>query len=108
MPAPTNAFKAALRTDEILVGTWLGFADSYVAEAAATADFDWFLIDGEHAPNDIPTILSQIAVVQGAGRNAVVRLPIGEGWMVKIRLSVPDQLAELMNSDVYAEHCASE
>ena len=44
MPAPTNAFKAALRTDEILVGTWLGFADSYVAEAAATADFDWFLI----------------------------------------------------------------
>ena len=34
--------------------------------------------------------------------------PYGEGWMVKIRLSVPDQLAELMNADIYAEHCASE
>jgi len=34
--------------------------------------------------------------------------PYGDGWMIKIRLSVPDQLAELMNADVYAEHCASE
>lgn len=34
--------------------------------------------------------------------------PYGEGWMVKIRLTVPDQLAELMNADIYAEHCASE
>jgi glycine cleavage system H protein len=34
--------------------------------------------------------------------------PYGEGWMVKIRLSVPDQLSELMNADIYAEHCASE
>jgi 4-hydroxy-2-oxoheptanedioate aldolase len=40
MPAPTNAFKAALRTEEVQVGTWLGFADAYIAEAAATADFD--------------------------------------------------------------------
>ena len=88
MPAPTNAFKAALRTGEVQVGTWLGFADAYIAEAAATADFDWFLIDGEHAPNDIPSILSQVAVVQGAGRNAVVRLPIGESWMVKQALDL--------------------
>ena len=34
--------------------------------------------------------------------------PYGAGWMVKIRLSAPDQLSELMNADVYAEHCASE
>ena len=34
--------------------------------------------------------------------------PYGEGWMVKIRLSVPDQLSELMNPDIYAEHCASQ
>lgn len=88
MPAPVNAFKAALRTDEVQVGTWLGFADAYVAEAAATADFDWFLIDGEHAPNDIPSILPQVSAVQGAGRNAVVRLPIGETWMVKQALDL--------------------
>ena len=26
--------------------------------------------------------------------------PYGEGWMVKIRLTVPDQLSELMNADI--------
>ncbi|MGB1156640.1 MAG: HpcH/HpaI aldolase family protein [Alphaproteobacteria bacterium] len=88
MPAPKNVFKEALRSGEPQLGTWLGFADAYVAEAAATADFDWFLIDGEHAPNDIPSILPQISAVQGAGRNAVVRLPIGEGWMIKQALDL--------------------
>ena len=34
--------------------------------------------------------------------------PYGAGWMVKIRLSAPDQLSELMNAEIYAEHCASE
>ena len=34
--------------------------------------------------------------------------PYGAGWMVRIRLNVPDELAELMNNDVYAEHCAAE
>jgi glycine cleavage system H protein len=34
--------------------------------------------------------------------------PYEAGWMVKIRLTVPDQLAELMNADVYGEHCESE
>ena len=101
MPAPTNAFKAALRTDDVQVGTWLGFADAYVAEAAATADFDWFLIDGEHAPNDIPTILSQVAVVQGAGRNAVVRLPIGESWMVKQALDLGVQTLLMPMVDMF-------
>ena len=34
--------------------------------------------------------------------------PYEAGWMVKIRFTVPDQLAELMNADVYGEHCESE
>ena len=89
MPAPTNAFKAALRTDDVQVGTWLGFADAYVAEAAATADFDWFLIDGEHAPNDIPSIL--LAGGRRAGRGAERRGPLARSaraWMVKQALDL--------------------
>ena len=34
--------------------------DAYVAEITATAGFDWVLIDGEHAPNDLRSILSQL------------------------------------------------
>lgn len=105
MPAPKNSFKAALGGDAPQLGTWLGFADAYIAEAACTADFDWFLIDGEHAPNDIPSILAQAQVVQGAGRQAVVRLPIGETWMIKqvLDLGVQTLLMPMVDSAAQAE-----
>jgi 4-hydroxy-2-oxoheptanedioate aldolase len=32
-------------------------ADPYLAEAAATTGYDWLLIDGEHAPNDLRSTL---------------------------------------------------
>ncbi len=41
-----------------------GLADPYAAEIAASAGFDWLLIDGEHAPNDIRSIAAQLAVVR--------------------------------------------
>jgi 2-keto-3-deoxy-L-rhamnonate aldolase RhmA len=30
----------------------------YLAEAAATTGYDWLLIDGEHAPNDLRSTLA--------------------------------------------------
>lgn len=105
MPAPKNTFKAALGGAEPQLGTWLGFADAYIAEAACTADFDWFLIDGEHAPNDIPSILAQAQAVQGAGRHAMVRLPIGESWMIKqaLDLGVQTLLMPMVESAAMTE-----
>jgi 4-hydroxy-2-oxoheptanedioate aldolase len=50
-----NRFKQALAGNEPLIGLWLGLADSYCAEICATAGYDWLLIDGEHAPNDLRT-----------------------------------------------------
>ena len=38
-------------------------ANPYCAEIAATAGYDWLLIDAEHAPNDVPTILAQLQAV---------------------------------------------
>uniref|UniRef100_A0A6V3RD17 Glycine cleavage system H protein n=1 Tax=Lotharella globosa TaxID=91324 RepID=A0A6V3RD17_9EUKA len=31
-----------------------------------------------------------------------------EGWMVKVKVTNPDQLGELMDADAYAAHCAAE
>lgn len=31
--------------------------------------------------------------------------PYGEGWMVRIKLSNPDELAELMDADAYTAYC---
>ena len=57
--------------------------DPYAAEIAATAGFDWLLIDGEHAPNDLRSISAQLQVVQASDSHAIVRLPIGNDWLIK-------------------------
>lgn len=83
MPAPTNLFKAALKQNRVLFGCWLGLASAYAAEVAATAGFDWLMIDGEHAPNDLRSTLAQMQVIEASGSHPAVRLPVGEGWMIK-------------------------
>jgi 4-hydroxy-2-oxoheptanedioate aldolase len=54
-----------------------------VAEISAGAGFDWLLLDGEHAPNDLRSITAQLQVLAGRGSHAVVRPPIGETWILK-------------------------
>ena len=83
MPAPTNTFKHAIKNNELQVGCWLGLADPYIAEISARAGFDWLLIDGEHAPNDLRSITAQLQVIAGLGPHAVVRPPVGETWILK-------------------------
>ncbi|MGJ8529599.1 4-hydroxy-2-oxoheptanedioate aldolase [Maritalea sp.] len=83
MPAPINTFKQALKDGRPQIGCWLGLADPYAAEISGTAGFDWLLIDGEHAPNDLRSTLAQLQVVEASASHPVVRLPIGETWMIK-------------------------
>jgi 4-hydroxy-2-oxoheptanedioate aldolase len=83
MPAPLNPFKKALANGELQIGCWLGLADPYIAEISAGAGFDWLLIDGEHAPNDLRSITAQLQVIAGRDSHAVVRPPIGETWIIK-------------------------
>ncbi|WP_233839040.1 aldolase/citrate lyase family protein [Paraburkholderia sp. ZP32-5] len=78
-----NAFKTAIAARQRQIGLWLSMADSVAAEICATAGFDWFLIDGEHAPNDLRTILSQMQTLAAFGVEPVVRPPIGEAWLIK-------------------------
>ena len=59
MPA-YNPFKSALAARQPQIGLWLSMADPYLAEVAATAGYDWLLIDGEHAPNDLRSTLAAL------------------------------------------------
>lgn len=83
MPAPINSFKKKLLNAENTFGCWVGLADNYAAEISASAGFDWLLIDGEHAPNDLRSILSQLQVIGASDSHPIVRLPIGETYMIK-------------------------
>jgi 4-hydroxy-2-oxoheptanedioate aldolase len=73
MKLPVNAFKAALARREAQIGFWVGLADAYAAELLATAGFDWLLIDGEHGPNDVQSLLAQLQAVAPYRASAVVR-----------------------------------
>ncbi|MCV0426961.1 MAG: 2-keto-3-deoxy-L-rhamnonate aldolase [Roseibium sp.] len=83
MPAPKNLFKANLLEGRVQTGCWVGLADPYVAEITASAGFDWLLIDCEHAPNDLRSMMAQLKVIEASDSRPVVRLPIGETWMIK-------------------------
>lgn len=91
MPAPVNSFKAGLSGDRAMIGFWLSLANPATAEIAAGAGFDWLLIDGEHGPNDLPLLLAQLQALAPHPVSPVVRVPVGETWMIKQVLDIGAQ-----------------
>ena len=83
MPAPTNTFKKSLAAGETLFGCWLSIAEGCTAEILGNAGFDWLLIDGEHSPNDIRSIRDQVIALAKSDSHPIVRVPIGETWIIK-------------------------
>lgn len=88
MPAPLNTFKKALSEGNTVFGCWMSIAEGYTAEILSGAGFDWLLIDGEHSPNDIRSIRDQMVALKGSDSHPVVRVPIGETWVIKQVLDV--------------------
>lgn len=91
MPAPVNKFKAALAQKRPCIGLWVALANPNSAELLSHIGYDWLLIDGEHAPNDLPLMLAQLQAAGAGGSQAVVRIPIGEAWMIKQVLDIGAQ-----------------
>lgn len=83
-----NPFKAALAAGQPQIGLWLSLAEAYTAEICATAGFDWLLVDGEHAPNDLRGILAQLQAVAPYRAQPVVRAVEGSTALVKQLLDI--------------------
>ncbi|MGU3575014.1 4-hydroxy-2-oxoheptanedioate aldolase [Brucellaceae bacterium C25G] len=86
-----NKFKTALKTSQCQIGLWLGLANEYSTELCAGAGFDWLLIDGEHAPNDINSTLRQLQVLANYKSHPIVRPPIGNTVLIKQYLDIGAQ-----------------
>jgi len=78
-----NTFALNLQAGKPQIGLWLALADPYCAEISAGAGFDWLLVDGEHAPNDIRSTLRQLQTLAAYPVTPIVRPPSGETWMIK-------------------------
>jgi 4-hydroxy-2-oxoheptanedioate aldolase len=85
---PRNAFKQALARQERQVGLWCGLANPVAAEILGGAGFDWIVIDGEHAPNDITTLLPQLQAMRGGTAEPVFRVPWNDMVIIKRALDV--------------------
>ncbi|HEX7006833.1 MAG TPA: 4-hydroxy-2-oxoheptanedioate aldolase [Alphaproteobacteria bacterium] len=88
MDLPINGFKRALGGGRPQFGLWLSLADPYCAELCAGAGFDWLLIDAEHSPNDLRSILAQLQAVAPYPVHPIVRPPFGDTVTIKRLLDI--------------------
>ncbi len=105
MKLPKNQFKRALSEDRVQYGLWLGLASPIAAELCSLVGFDWLLIDGEHAPNDFRSVLSQLQAIEGSETNAITRLVDGDGAGIKryLDLGVQTLLIPMVDTAEQAE-----
>jgi len=85
---PANPFKQRLAAPGAQIGLWLGLADPYAAELCATTGFDWLLIDGEHGPNDLRSMLGALQAVAPYPAHPVLRIPQGDTTLIKQVLEI--------------------
>ncbi|WP_371154254.1 HpcH/HpaI aldolase/citrate lyase family protein [Jannaschia sp. 2305UL9-9] len=79
-----NNLQQQVRGGAVLRGLWQNLPGPEAAEIARNAGFDWLVIDGEHgawAPAEIRARLI-------AAPEAVVRVPVGETWILKQALDL--------------------
>lgn len=80
MPLRLNpTFRDALEAaDRPLAGMWVCSGSPLVAEICAGSGLDWLLIDMEHSPNGLESVLAQLQAVAAYPVTPVVRVPIGD------------------------------
>lgn len=79
-PTFRDALAAASRP---LAGMWVCTGSPLVAEICAGAGLDWVLIDMEHAPNGLESVVAQLHAVSAYPVTPVVRVPIGDVVTIK-------------------------
>ncbi len=95
----TNKFKAGLNAGKPQIGLWLSLMNGYSAEICASAGFDWFLIDAEHSPNTLDTILRQLQAIASYGVTPVVRPVNSDPDTLKLLLDMGVQSFLIPNVD---------
>lgn len=79
------SLKEKLREREPAVGSWLSFRDPSIAELTAELEFDFVVLDIEHTPNTMESVIEMVRGVDAADSQteSIVRLPWNEPVVVK-------------------------
>lgn len=86
---PVNRFKRALAAGDTVYGMWHSLSGGYATEVLAGAGFDWLLVDTEHSPNDLETVLTTLQIIAAYPQtSAVVRLAVNDMILIKRYLDI--------------------
>ncbi len=66
-----------------LAGMWVCSGSPLIAELCAGSGLDWLLIDMEHSPNGLESVLAQLQAVAAYPATPVVRVPAGDAVTIK-------------------------
>ncbi|OBQ86042.1 HpcH/HpaI aldolase/citrate lyase family protein [Mesorhizobium sp. WSM3873] len=114
MQERVNSLKAAVKAGQPHIGIWCSLASALTTEVVAGSGAGWLLIDGEHSPNDLRSIMAQLQVAAAFPCEAVVRLPSDDPNLMKQALDVgarslmipnvrtPDQARKIVAAMTYA------
>src|SRR5204863_1028150 len=91
MDLPQNPFKRALKAGKTQIGLWSSLSSNYSVEVIAGAGFDWILLDCEHSPNDLESLLAQLQAAAPYPSHPIVRVPWNDTVTIKRVLDVGAQ-----------------
>ncbi|MBD3663895.1 HpcH/HpaI aldolase family protein [Sulfitobacter aestuariivivens] len=100
-----NAFLKAIRAGRQQVGLWVSLSNAYAAEAVAPAGYDWALLDMEHCPNELTSLLGQLQAFEPTPTTPIVRPDWNDAVKVKrlLDMGVPGLLFPMVESIAEAE-----
>ena len=88
MDIPTNQFKHAIARGELQIGLWSQLVTPIATEVVISAGFDFLVVDAEHAPNDVTTVVTQLQIIDPSPASAVVRVPWNDMVLIKRYLDI--------------------
>lgn len=88
-----------------LIGGWVVSGSPVAAEIMAGSGLDVILVDGEHSANSLSSIQTQLQVIAGTPAIPLVRVPVGEPWLIKqyLDLGVQNLLVPMVDTAAQAE-----
>src|SRR2546426_3354337 len=88
MDLPQNRFKRALVSGRPQIGLWSSLSSNYTVEVIAGAGFDWILLDTEHSPSDLESVLTQLQAAAPHPPPPPVRRPRNDKVTIKRMLAI--------------------
>lgn len=83
-----NPLRRRLLQGETLIGCWSALGSPITTEVLGLAGFDWILLDGEHAPNDVLSFVPQLMALKDSASIPVVRPPQNDPVVIKRLLDI--------------------